>query len=662
MDPDGTSTQTPGQAAAEPYLLKRIKANFKRASQHSSKWRGKAREDYDFVAGTQWTQDDLHKLREEMRPIITFNRIGPVIDAVAGHEINNRQEVRYLPRELGDAKVNEMLTAAGAYSRDLCDAEDEESDAFMDTVICGMGWTETRPDTDENPDGEIVEDRVDPLEMWWDPSAKKRNVVDRRWQFRVKDWELDDVKRQWPEHWEAIVAMRGQSLTDREFAHQPHDATYAPWYATDDAKHRAVKEDKLEILEYQEKVYVDSYRVLNPMSGQIEEVDQETFDRLRPRLKQMGAQWVRDTKRRVMRAFVAGDVVLSYGPGPCETDFNYQCITGKRDRNQNTFYGLVRGMKDPQRWANKWMSQYLHILNSNAKGGIMAEEGVFADPRRAEEEWARPNGITEMAPGALAQGKVQPKPMADIPVGFDRLMTMSIGAVHDVSGISPELMGTTDRTQPGVVEENRKAAGLTILGTIFGNLRRFRKRQGRVQLYMIQEYISDGRLIRIVGETMGQGMGQYIQLIRQPDTIRYDVIVDDQPTSPNMKERVFGILMQMMPMLLQAGVPIPPIILDYTPLPASLIEKWKEQLQPPAPDPMAERLKQLSMAAQEAQVAKTQTEAAENMSQVQLNRARAAEAGAKVQTDAARAQADVLGKVVPLVRPPDTQSGFTGRG
>jgi hypothetical protein len=70
-----------------------------------------------------------------------FNRALLTIKAVAGFEINNRHEIHYLPRTLDDAAVNEVLNGASKWMGDECEAEDEESQAFQDCTICGMGWT-----------------------------------------------------------------------------------------------------------------------------------------------------------------------------------------------------------------------------------------------------------------------------------------------------------------------------------------------------------------------------------------------------------------------------------------------------------------------------------------------------------------------------------------
>lgn len=121
-------------------------------------------------------------------------------------------------------------------------------------------------------------------------------------------------------------------------------------------------------------------------------------------------------------------------------------------------------------------------------------------------------------------------------------------------------------------------------------------------LYLIQNYLSDGRLIRIVGDDNKK----YVPLTHEAVANRqYDIIVDDAPTSPNEKERTFAIIQQMLPMLKDYLTPeIGLEILRYSPLPASLVEKWtakaKEAAQQKAEQMAGEQMARKQMAGQEA--------------------------------------------------------------
>ena len=73
------------------------------------KWRKEAREDFDFEAGEQLNEEDKTILQDAKRPIVIFNRVGTTVDSVAGQEVGNRQEVRFLPRTPGVVKKNERV-------------------------------------------------------------------------------------------------------------------------------------------------------------------------------------------------------------------------------------------------------------------------------------------------------------------------------------------------------------------------------------------------------------------------------------------------------------------------------------------------------------------------------------------------------------------------
>lgn len=605
-------------------LVKRVNRCFKRAEEHSTEWRKEAKSDFDFVAGKQWDDEDKQLLREQLRPIITFNRVGPIIEAVAGSEINNRQEVHYLPRTVGegdnDTGVTDVLTEAARWVRDLCDAEDEESDAFMDCTTCGMGWTETRMDYETDLDGEVRIDRVDPFEMWWDPDAKKRNLTDARWVMRIKWISKDDLKAMWPGKVDDVIETapwdKGETTGVQGNANSPDeyaDSDPNPW-ETNRPK------DSVRVVEYQWWEREPVWRVT--ANGEIVEFSEKKFARLRDQFDQAGIRYLKQTRRVYRRAFVAGDTVLEDKLGPCEHDFTYKCITGKRNRNKNTWYGLVRAMRDPQKWANKFYSQLLHVINSNAKGGIIAEEDAFPNQREAEAKWARSDSIVTAKKGVLQRGAIQPKPTVPYPTGLDRLMQLAMDAHYSVTGVNLEMLGMADRNQAGVLEYQRRQAGLTILAMLFDSLRRYRKEQGRVLLYFIKEYISDGRLIRVVG----QEGAKYVPLTKKDETLRYDVIVDEAATSPNQKEKTFQIMTQIIPFLMKSGVPMPPEILDYSPLPASLVAKWKKSIQEgrPSPEQVEEMKQEIQKLTQENQKLKSGAELkqAKLQSDVQMKQAK----------------------------------------
>jgi hypothetical protein len=137
----------------------------------------------------------------------------------------------------------------------------------------------------------------------------------------------------------------------------------------------------------------------------------------------------------------------------------------------------------------------------------------------------------------------------------------------------------------------RKQSLMVILAPLFGNLRKYRKEQGRLLLYFITEYISDGRLIKI-----GEGKdAEYTPLIRQSDTVTYDVVVDESPTAPDQKAQTWMVLQQMIPFISNLGVP-PQVwmeVLKYSPLPSTFADnvsrimqqEQQKAAQGPPPDP-----------------------------------------------------------------------------
>uniref|UniRef100_UPI0035D07B69 portal protein n=1 Tax=Bartonella sp. CL71SXKL TaxID=3243540 RepID=UPI0035D07B69 len=318
------------------------------------------------------------------------------------------------------------------------------------------------------------------------------------------------------------------------------------------------------------------YKAPDLSTGELRDYSEEEFKQLQCMMSNI--QGAAFNKKVVKRAFLGRKVLLCPDqPMVPAGQLGWECITGYFDKIERQFYGVVRPTKDPQRWANKYFSQVMYILNSQSKGGIMAESGAFKDEREAAKSLSRSDSITWVKPNALAGGKIQPKPVAQFPQGFFQLFNEAKEAINQVTGLSPEFIGTREVTQAGILEAQRRQSSLNLLACLFDGLRLYRKRQGKIILHLIQNYLSDGRLVRISGEENAQ----YIPLTREEVTsVEYDIVVDDAPTSPNEKERTFGIITQLLPLLQNAITP--DIMLDllrYSPLPASLLNRVSEKFQ-----------------------------------------------------------------------------------
>src|SRR5262249_35713168 len=151
-------------------------------------------------------------------------------------------------------------------------------------------------------------------------------------------------------------------------------------------------------------------------------------------------------------------------------------------------------------------------------------------------------------------------------------------------------------------------AAYGLLAPVFDSLHRYRKQQGKIMLFFIRNFITDGRLVRV----NGTGMAQYIPLTKIPDSWKFDIIVDQSPTAPDVQQRTWDALMQIVPAMLKAGVPIPPDLLTYAPLPTDLIQKWQQfitqaqQSQQVSPQQLEQMQKQMQQLEQDNQKLKLQ--------------------------------------------------------
>lgn len=635
MDPDGgeqvgpesasddVKKQTPLSAKDGPVRFRILKGHVLADLEATNAWREQATNDLAFVAGDQWSDDDRNYLQDQQRPIITFNRVETILKAIAGMEINGRHEIEFLPRNTQDTQLNELLSAASKWMADGCDAEDEQSDAFQQCCTTGVGVTECRFSYEDNPIGAYIEESFDCREFVWDRTVTKKNMRDARRMARIRRMPFYDASLLFPgkSRIQIDAAWANDTFLGRDTLKTLEERRIRDGDNTlDDFDDR--NEVTVVCIQWWEK---EAYwRVADESTNRIIELTDEEYGRLQTRMAVIGRAMggsgpveihARQAHRkRYYQQFLGNEVLGDVQPAPAGDQFSWGVITGAFDKKKRMWYGLVRAMRDPQMWANKFMSQIMQIMNTTAKGGILAEADAFDDERQAEETYAQPDAITWLANGALsgAKPKIMPKPGQGDPSAYVNLLQFAISSIKDVTGINLELLGQQDQNQPGILEHMRKQAGMTVLAMQFDSLRGFLKIVGRKRLFFIQTRMSDGRLIRVAGPDYAQA----IPLVRDKTSGEYDVIVDDAPTSPNQKEASWAVIQPLLVAFkdqLMGSPEVLALVLEYSPLPSRLVNAIKGAILKKTSDPQEqqyqEMMKQLAMRHLVAQIDKDQSTA-----------------------------------------------------
>lgn len=579
IDPDGS-------------IFRKLKAWVLASREHLADWRTEAEEAFEFYNGRQWSDEEKRIFEGDGRVAPIFNLTAINVDAVCGLEVNNRQDVKFLPRTQGDVQVNQLLSDAAMWIRDQAQSEDEESDAFRDAVVTGLGVTETRKQGED----EISVDRRDPCECFYDPSAKKPNLIDRRFGGRIVMLDMDQALDMFPDQTAVTLNAKWASL--------------------------GLKEDRAgtETIDYP----------TGPSSAPIGDKDWKP-----KKVCLVEIEWVefrQGTKVR-QQAFLGATGVLEVNPLEA---WAYNFITGKRDRKKNTWYGIVRALKDPQKLINKFLSTVTHILASNAKGGLMYERGAFVDQRAAERDWSNPQKNVEVVEGALSAGKIQPRVAPPLPAGAIQLVEFAINNIRNISGINVELLGGADRDQPASLELQRRQSAVTILAALFDAKRRYHKEQGQTLLALMRA-LPPETLVRVtvdqpqpmqppqippgtppdqVQQVMAQfqqaqqgqqqqakrdmfvQLGMVAQALSDP-TSKFDVIVDEAPSSPNQQQEVAAKIAQ----LVSHGLQLPPaaqaILLKNVGLPTTVSDDLAQAISGAQQDPQVGQLTQALQAAQQ---------------------------------------------------------------
>lgn len=484
--------------------LSEARNNVKRALQLTSEWRKSAKEDYDFMRGKQWTDADLKVMKQKSRPVITINRIRPVINLLSGYAAQNETEPDFLPRSEEDDRVVRVAKGITKYTFDKTNYQSVKKKAFKDAIICGVGnyWVSYEFDY-ARMDGRIQIKNISPFDVFVDPECKEDDLSDAFYCGRYS-WESPDKLKQIYADKADEIAMLAHKYDDSEL--ETVD-TEPLWYSRD------LK--KLRVVQYWYKEY--TRKKIFSADGMI--VDESQPD-LYSAFLMSGAEPEEIPVTKIRYATFCGEVLLEEGESPYKHNQfplvrQYCYLSGYGEDVDDGLEpaGIVRDLKDAQRELNKNRSQRMHIVNQQSLGvrfwtGPQFDEKEKRDIRNLS---TTPGANIFLKPGVtFTDGLPSAQSVNNI-----ELENRSSSDFYTISGITPESLSGSIGAMSGKAIDLRQSVTTVQTAEIFD-----KAKEAELQIVkllwgdtytpgLIPQFYNKDKVMRILGE---DGKKEFVQI------------------------------------------------------------------------------------------------------------------------------------------------------
>jgi len=595
----------------------------------------------EYYQGEQWDADDEAALEAEGRPALTINTILPTVNTILGEQSTRRADIQFKPRRGGNEAVAHTLTKLYMQIADNNKLDWVEQQVFSDGLIMdGRGYFDVRMDFSDHIEGEIRITAKDPLDILIDPDAKDSDPKSWSEVFETKWMTLDEIEELYGKKKAErllFIAENGMSFgTDSvEYQETRYGETETEDYFgsdnSDEEGYRTVR--SLRVVERQHKKLGRASFFVDPNTGDQRQAPDSWSDGKNKKFaKQYGLNLISKVIRKVRWTVTCDKVVLhdDWSPYNQFTIIPFFCYF-RRGRP----FGVVRNLLSPQEQLNKIASQELHIVNTTANSGWMVESGslVGMTSDDLEEHGAETGLVLEYARGTNPPQKIQAN---QIPTGLDRIAQKAALNIKTISGVNDSMLGTDSAEVSGIAIQAKQNRGAIMIQVPLDNLRKSRQYLAEKILNLIQTFYTEERVVQVTNEADPLKPREEMvineetpegQVINDLTLGEYDVIVATAPARDSFDETQFAEAIA----LRQAGVVVPDdAIIEYSHLArkgelAKRIRQMTGQ-EPPTPEQaeaMAQQQQiqmqqlQLEMAKLEADVKKTQSEAALNIAKVQ---------------------------------------------
>jgi hypothetical protein len=465
--------------------------------------------DEDYYDGMQWSVEDAQSLIEVNQAPLVYNLCKPLVNWVAGTERRTRVDYKILPRGDEDREAAITKTKLMKYVSDANNEGYENSEAFASMVKSGLSWLE---------DGVIGEPGREPVYSGWknwrevlrDSNGTRLDTRDWRYIFDFKAIDTDLACAMFPNRIGTIkAASSGTAENEVEintyYMGRPVNRVDEGDWTSFSRRGAVVRPMALqEFSRVNVILHRCEYKV--PTRGKVMRgsmiFHNEIFDQENEHHQyavNSGEVTLQDSVYQQMYICIfSRSGIMWHGKSPYKhNNFSLTPMGCYRRARDNEFYGVIRDIRDPQDEFNKRTSKALWLMNTNVVTGtndVLSEEVTIDDLRR---EAARPDAVLLHARGAELNVERGGGNIAQ--AQLDYAFRVALPMTQMIAGVTSENLGRDTNANSGIAIQRKQDQGSTITYTIFDNARLARQMRGEKQLCNIEQFMTDKRILRIIG-------------------------------------------------------------------------------------------------------------------------------------------------------------------
>lgn len=545
-DGGDSGVQTPRAKHGEITPAK-IRMDFQRAFDYKKEWITEAHDDYLFMLGKQWDDNDVSELQKKGVLPLTINKIKPNVKLLSGIESQNRSDIMCYPEGAQSQLKAEIATALVKNTAKTSDLPYKVSDLFKAGITCGEGFLEPYIDySDDMINGDMKFKKLPYNCVFPEPGFEEYDMSDAGYVIKVtmsltrdqvlslfpdKESYIDDIAIG-----SGVLATVGmETLRDQlgigiQKKDNYGDSSGNVLPDPKQAEGFMLEEPRYDLVEYYFKKYVPHFYVIvfkyDEKTGKVgdaqikeatDEKEAKTFiDAANLKQKREVAKLVKRHVPEIWRASVigeAGKLIEEPARAPSYPRWktypiisfyaDRYCVPVKTSETPLLVQGIVRDMKDLNREFNKRRTQELRILNSSANSGFMIEEGAIEETERGhwEKNASSPGVILVAKQGALSTGRIQKLLPTPISTGHAQLAAEGTQDMKESSGINHELLALESGEQSGRAIALRQKQGLVMVQHLFDNLSQTKRQLGRFVLSHLGEIYDIQEAIQVLGQS-----------------------------------------------------------------------------------------------------------------------------------------------------------------